>query len=241
MFTKLLENKIVIFISIFSLIAIGLMIYPEIDIFISSLFYHPSQRFWLEHSKVAVFTNTLVKYFIVMLVLGVGILQAWLFRGKKTILYLNVLYLTLTLIIGPAVTVNQLLKEHWGRARPSQIEEFGGSKQFTPALIISNNCMDNCSFASGHASMAFWITSLAFIAQTTKMRRQLFIFGVMAGLAMGFMRIIMGRHFLSDIVFAGIIVIAINYIIYKLFLKFNKFVPLNGIRLLSTQEEKRDF
>jgi len=32
------------------------------------------------------------------------------------------------MIIGPGLLVNTVFKEHWGRARPSQVEEFGGQQ-----------------------------------------------------------------------------------------------------------------
>ena len=53
---------------------------------------------------------------------------------------------------GPGLVVNGVLKAFWGRARPSQILEFGGAAQFTPPVQIADQCARNCSFVSGEAS-----------------------------------------------------------------------------------------
>ncbi len=75
--------------------------------------------------------------------------------GKK------VVYLFLVLIIGAGLIVNVMFKDNFGRARPRDIVEFGGSAQFTPAFVVSSACDRNCSFSSGDSAGAFF--SLAFI------------------------------------------------------------------------------
>src|SRR5207249_3238038 len=58
---------------------------------------------------------------------------------------------------------NTLFKDHWGRARPAQIEAFGGTRQFTPAPLPAAQCDRNCAFVSGHAAFAFSLVSFAFL------------------------------------------------------------------------------
>jgi len=46
----------------------------------------------------------------------------------------------LSLVIGPGLLVNLVLKENVGRARPIQVEAFGGNRQFSPALRQAHEC-----------------------------------------------------------------------------------------------------
>ena len=39
-----------------------------------------------------------------------------------------VLCLTLSLIVGPGILVNLILKDHWGRPRPVHVTMFGGTQ-----------------------------------------------------------------------------------------------------------------
>jgi len=114
------------------------------------------------------------------------------------------LYLILCFSVGPGLVTNVLLKDQWGRARPVQVTEFGGTKRFTPPLIPSDQCARNCSFVSGEAASMFTIFySAALIAPPWS--GALMIGGTLVGLAAGFVRVTQGGHFLSDVVFAGVL------------------------------------
>ncbi|MFI4988102.1 MAG: hypothetical protein ACHQF3_11740, partial [Alphaproteobacteria bacterium] len=77
-----------------------------------------------------------------------------------------VVYLLAVFLLGPALLVNGVLKEDWGRARPAQIREFGGDKLYTPPLSIADQCRHNCSFVSGEASLGFAFVAFGFAART---------------------------------------------------------------------------
>jgi lipid A 4'-phosphatase len=113
------------------------------------------------------------------------------------------LFVVACLAIGPGLIVNQGFKNYWGRARPMQIVEFGGSKTYTPPLTPSSQCHRNCSFVSGEASNVF---ILFFVAMFLFPHRALALFaiGIGVGSLVGVMRMAQGAHFLSDIVFAGV-------------------------------------
>jgi lipid A 4'-phosphatase len=113
------------------------------------------------------------------------------------------LFLALCLVIGPLVVTNIGLKDHWGRARPRSVVEFGGEKAFTPPLQPSNQCIHNCSFVSGEASSVYII----FFAGAFLLRRnsrRMVVLGMVLGSLAGLVRIAQGGHFLSDVVFAGV-------------------------------------
>ncbi len=103
------------------------------------------------------------------------------------------------------MVVNGVMKEFSGRARPRDVTEFGGSKNFTPAFAVANECGSNCSFVSGHASAGFYFVSLALIFEGRR-RRVIFWSSVAAGGVIGLVRIMQGGHFLSDVVFSFVFV-----------------------------------
>ena len=114
------------------------------------------------------------------------------------------------------IFINLILKNLWGRARPGDVLQLGGKETFTSWFEYSNACSTNCSFVSGDASVGFSIIILYFIT-----KKVIFInLSIIFGLLLGIIRIIAGGHFLSDIIFAGLIVILINFFIYKLYKRY---------------------
>lgn len=107
------------------------------------------------------------------------------------------------LAVGPGVVANLALKDNLGRARPREVVELGGKKTFTPALVPSDQCPDNCSFVSGEASSMF-ASFFALALVLPQYRTALIAAGIATGCVSGAIRMLQGAHFLSDIVFAGI-------------------------------------
>jgi lipid A 4'-phosphatase len=112
----------------------------------------------------------------------------------------------MSLVLGPGLLVNSLLKEHSGRARPVQTTLFGGTQAFTPAWTPADQCSTNCAFVSGHAAVAAWPVAGAFLARRRGTRRAWLAGGLLAGLAVGLGRMATGSHFLSDVVIAVLLV-----------------------------------
>jgi len=193
------------------LAAIGtlLVAFPQIDLAIASLFHDPFDGFYLRENPLVhlVFHGVpwITRTVVVSLVLF--LLAAWTIWRRREFFSCQrraALYLLLVMIIGPGLLVNTVFKEHWGRARPSQVEEFGGSKQFTRAAIPADQCEKNCSFVSGHASVGFFFLAFAFVWPR---RRVLWLVaGTGLGLGIGLVRMMQGGHFFSDVIFCGIVV-----------------------------------
>jgi lipid A 4'-phosphatase len=106
----------------------------------------------------------------------------------------------LSLVIGPGLLVNLVLKENVGRARPIQVEAFGGNRQFSPALRQAHECERNCAFVSGHAAVGFWFAT-GYAISRRRNRAWLWV-GTLAGFTVGLIRIVAGGHWFSDIAFA---------------------------------------
>ena len=112
------------------------------------------------------------------------------------------LALGLLMLLGNGLVINGLLKETWGRARPVDVQGFGGLASFSPALLASSQCDSNCSFVSGHAATGFGLLAVGMLGSAATRRRWLKV-GLLAGLAAGLIRIAQGGHFLSDVLFSG--------------------------------------
>ena len=123
-------------------------------------------------------------------------------------------YLLAVLVIGPGVVVNLVFKDHWGRARPAHTQEFGGERTFSPPLIVSDQCARNCSFVSGDASVGFSIAALALVIAGR--RRRWMTIGLAAGIAIGLLRIALGRHYPSDVIFSGVFVLLTAAVLHRL-------------------------
>ncbi|MCX6052199.1 MAG: phosphatase PAP2 family protein [Campylobacterales bacterium] len=159
-----------------------------------------------------------VQPLIITFALSTLAIFAYNFFTKNTILNVNakvVLYLLLVLGVAPGLIVNVTLKENWGRARPAETTNFGGTKEFTPAFIPSNQ--GGYSFSCGHNAAAFSLIGFALLAQE---RRRLWMglalsYGVLVSIA----RVAAGGHFLSDVVTSFFIVTLFTYIFYALIMK----------------------
>jgi lipid A 4'-phosphatase len=197
---------------------------PQIDLWVSGLFWRSGEGFFLAqlpavrflYRAVLVLTwliaipLSLYLIFVLICVLGATPRFPALARHWRA-----ALYLLLALAIGPGLIVNTAFKDHWGRARPSQVTEFGGTQQFTPAFLPSLACERNCSFVSGHAALGFYLVSFAFLVPMRR-RRLAIAAAVAAGGLFGLVRIAQGAHFLSDVVFAGFLVTASSWLLHRL-------------------------
>lgn len=123
-------------------------------------------------------------------------------------------YLWATLLLGPGLIVNLLYKSHWGRARPNDIQAFGGEATFTPPFLISDACASNCSFPSGHAALGFWTLAPALLAPPA-WRPWAVTAALSVGVVLGGSRIVLGAHFLSDTLASGLLVIGLNLALYR--------------------------
>ena len=195
--------------------------FPDIDLGFSRLFYRPGEGFF-PRGNLAV--DILYDLVIVIAYAVAGfVVLASLARPIPRLERLWVrprviVFIALSLALGPGLIVNTLLKDNVGRARPFMIVEFGGTKIFTPALAPSDQCPKNCSFVSGHAAGTFFLVTFAFLVRTPRRRRAAMAGALAFGAASGLGRIALGAHFLSDVVFAGLIVYAVAWALHDLLL-----------------------
>ena len=182
---------------------------PEIDLATSRLFYDPKGGFVLSDWPPVVALYRAVPWISWGMLVLVGVSAAWLFLLDRPLWRFDrkaLVFLVVSMVIAPGLLANSLLKDHWGRARPTQVEAFGGPRSFTSALLPAAECDRNCSFVSGHAALGFALVGFAFLLPPGRSRRRAIAVAIGFGALVGLGRVAQGAHFLSDIVFAGLVV-----------------------------------
>lgn len=183
--------------------------FPEIDLTVSRWFFDSASGSWpiAQNPFWQVVRKTLWRLadlsFVAALAVVVlrTLVPGWRKSGRAAAGFLALSY-----FLGPGLVVNVLLKEHWGRARPLDVTEFGGDHLFTSALTITNQCAHNCSFVGGEASsFAALFFVLFFVLRADLHSQSAYLkLGVASCVAVfgSLLRVAFGHHFLSDIFFA---------------------------------------
>lgn len=134
------------------------------------------------------------------------------------------LVLLLTYAMGAGLIVNGLLKEYWGRPRPKQVEEFGGTQKFLPFYQPNffQQPQPSKSFPCGHCATGFYFFALALVG---KRLQQPFLWklgiglALVLGIALSLTRMMQGGHFFSDTLLSALIMwytsLAIDWLVYS--------------------------
>jgi lipid A 4'-phosphatase len=212
-----------------ALVAAIFLLFPGIDLWASGLFYRPESRFFLGDWAPVRSLYRAVPYIVELVIIGVPALFLVSLLRQQSFRWLDAgtaAFLLLSLALGPGLLVNAVLKEHWGRARPAQVTEFAGSQHFTPALIPADQCARNCSFPAGHPAIGFYLVSFAFLVRDPRRRRIAEGAAIAAGALFGVARMAQGGHFLSDVVFSGLLVYATSWLLYRTIVVHDALRPL---------------
>lgn len=126
-----------------------------------------------------------------------------------------------TLLLGPLLIVNSFFKEGFGRVRPRSVEEFGGAMEFTLPGDIVGQCLSNCSFVSGEASVGGWFLVCGLLFSTQYRRSAYFVLFVL-GFFMAILRVTFGAHFLSDVILGYLVPIIVCAILASTIAYFGK-------------------
>ncbi len=189
-------------------LALLFRLWPEIDLWVAGWFHIAGDGFFLNDSAYALFfyhgINRL-KWIVIVALAGGAAWAAWRGAPPLGLTWAAALVLAGTFALGPGLIVNVALKDHWGRARPSQIEAFGGTKRFTPPTAAAGQCQRNCSFPAGHPSLIFGFYGLALVLRRRRDRLAALSAVTALGLAAGLGRMMQGAHFFSDVLASGLI------------------------------------
>lgn len=185
---------------------------PQLDLKVSLLFYQ-HHHFVLARWMIAWRNIFYMVNYALLAVLGLLIVIACLINSKRHFLRPS-LFLLLCFALGPGLLVNVILKDHWGRPRPIQITQFGGTATFQKPWVISQQCRHNCSFVAGDPSAMFAYFALLIFLRNKKWRYLLASILTGLWLWMGFIRIAEGGHFLSDVFIGATLVYMVIWLSY---------------------------
>jgi lipid A 4'-phosphatase len=190
---------------------------PWVDMSTSGLFYDPDRGFVLANWPPIVLLFHAIPWIAGGTLILAAVGASWLLLLGRPLWRLDrkaLIFLVASTAAGPGFLANTLLKDHWGRARPIQIEAFGGTHHFTLAPLPAAECDRNCAFVSGHAALAFSLVSLAFLLPPGSSRRRGIAAALGFGVLVGLGRIAQGAHFLSDVVYAGLLAYGTTALLY---------------------------
>jgi len=216
----------------FLLLSVFLTIGPTFDIFFSKLFQNESGNFLLQkyYFNLEIFnysrdinpTILFRKLFLPIILFYIFIFPLFSKKLFFQQLYFGhifklkeVVFLWSASLIGLIFIINLALKNFWGRSRPGDVINFGGTDSFTPWYQITDQCISNCSFVSGDSSVGFALIVFYFLV-----KKKIYLWIALTfGLCLGLIRIMEGGHFISDVVFSGIVIFIFYPLCYNFYIK----------------------
>jgi membrane-associated PAP2 superfamily phosphatase len=181
---------------------------PQLDLDLAALGFDPARHLfvvnaqgWVQHTRTA--ARVLIALLALPAFLAIVFKLIWP-RRRMLIEARAALFLIATLALGPGILTNLILKDHWARPRPIDVQQFGGEYRFEPWWDPRGECPNNCSFVAGEPSGAFWTLAAAALAPPPL---QAIAYGAALafGIGLGAFRMAAGAHFFSDVVFAGVL------------------------------------
>ena len=192
---------------------------PQLDLALSRPFFEPEGLgFWARVHPAWLWVRWLGIWVPTVLgvVAGVVLIGKLLLPRRRMLLPGRAVVLMLvTLALAPGLVTNVLLKDNWGRPRPIDVTEFNGGERFVPWWDPRGECPKNCSFVAGEPSGAIWMMSAAAVLPPPW---QAPAYGLILAFAaaVGVTRLAGGGHFMSDILFSGVLTYLIVWLVHGL-------------------------
>lgn len=228
------RTGLVVALAIGACVGVVFGVYAQLDIDIARLFFNETyQLFPLQYSLVSRHLRDGFTYAVALLVAPAFIalvLKMILPRRPMLIAARASLFLIVTLALGPGLLANVILKDHWHRPRPPQVTEFNGPEKFMPWWDPRGACDKNCSFVAGEGAGGFWTLAPAALAPPA-WRAAAYAGALLFGAAAGGQRVAGGAHFFSDVVFSGVLVFLLIWVVHGLIYRWRT-------RLTDTQVER---
>ncbi len=213
------RTGLAIALAVAALVGVVFGVHPQFDLDVSALFFDANKRtfamggqawtLYLRDAASALIALLVAPAFVA--IVGKLILprRRMLIGGRAALL------LIVTLALGPGILANKIFKEHSGRMRPVDVTQFGGTDCFTPWWDPRGPCTENCSFIAGEPSGAFWTLAPAALAPP---QWRLLAYGAALafGAFVGDLRIAAGGHFFTDVMFAGVFMFLLAWIVHGL-------------------------
>ena len=175
----------------------------DVDRRVAAHFYHPDQGWFLDKEPLWRWLHAygtipgILMTLAALLVWLAGFYMRALARWRRPCLVV-----VLTTFLAAGLLVNAVLKQYWGRPRPSQTIEFGGKWEYSP-IFPPGTPGKGASFPCGHCTMGFVFLAMAAFRRQSK---ALAYGGVAAGVVLGVLlsaaRVVQGAHFVGDTIWS---------------------------------------
>ena len=200
---------------------------PHVDLRVLSCFYHPETAhpwpearhpFWTLLYEIGTWPALIVA------LTGLGIAVAAPYRRTLARWRRHALFLFLTLALGPGLFVNTIFKDHWGRPRPRQVTELGGTMEYQ-CFYEHGLPGRGKSFPCGHSSMGYYFIVFYFLARRKRraLRAALWLGAMAYGTLIGQARMAAGAHFLSDVLWSAVFPCLAAWVLYYFVLRIPQF------------------
>jgi membrane-associated PAP2 superfamily phosphatase len=211
--------------ALFTALAIGFVfgllcaVDPQLDLDLAALSFDSARHLfvvnaqpWVQHTRTA--ARILIALLALPAFLAIAVKLIW--RHRRMLIEARAaVFLIATLALGPGLLTNVLLKDHWGRPRPIDVQQFGGDYRFEPWWDPRGDCPNNCSFVAGEPSGAFWTLAPAALAPP-QWRPLAYGAALAFGAGIGLLRVGGGAHFFTDVVFAGVFIFLVVWTLHGL-------------------------
>jgi membrane-associated PAP2 superfamily phosphatase len=210
-----MTRTLVFLLALTALTLVVFALWPGIDLAVSHYFYDRGgfigrdglERFGRDFFRMAPFI-VLAAFAALYALRRFGVAVPYAPSGR------GLLFLAVTMALGPGLIVNLGLKDHTHRPRPVHVVEFGGDEEFRPWYRFDGACRKNCSFVSGEAASGFWMVAPAVLAPPP-LRGPAIGVAIAFGVGASLLRIAFGGHFLSDALLGGLISLLVIVIAYR--------------------------
>ena len=205
---------------------LAMLVGLKLDLTLAQLLYDPSRQKFLAALNPAI--GMLRDNGLVAIVTCVGFVIAAVVervrrRPHPALSPRAILFLVGTLVLGPGLLVNGILKEHWHRPRPAHLVEFGGKEAY-PYVDWWNpggSCQRNCSFVSGEASSAAWMFAPAMLVPP-QWRVAAFAGAAVFTAMTSFVRMAAGGHFFTDVLFGVLLTLIVIWIMHGVIFRWRR-------------------
>ena len=200
------------------LVSAFFLAFPGVDTWFSGLFYAEPKGFFLRSNSILKVVRDLGSLAVILVVVWLIVQIALKIANPGHPSYVRpstTLFLLSTLIAGPLLLVNIVLKNNWGRPRPNSVDLFGGDSPYVAVWRITDHCDTNCSFVSGETASAFWLMALALVVPRRLRVPTAVATGVYAAI-LSANRIAFGGHFLSDVLISVGLTLTVVVVGYRL-------------------------
>ncbi len=195
----------------------------DLDLRAAAPFYHGAapDPWWESSASLWVFfyqASPLLSGLILMgslLAIAAGTLwPAWRRRRRSAIFVLAVT------LLGPGLVINGVFKDYWGRPRPHQTLDLGGTHAYVPPLARTPE-LKGKSFPCGHSSVGFALGafSLIWLRRRPRLAWAALVVSAVLGTLLGVGRMTAGDHFLSDVIWSAVMVYGIAFVLYWVVLR----------------------